>query len=264
MLWIKHFSDARRNPKLLHVERKLGEGGYARFFKLLEIIAERGGKGANFRPEVDLTSTATDLEWLSSEIGVEEGVARETLDVFAKVGLIDEGAWKQTIVAVPAMREYADEYVTRCKKRIARSLEVDSEKKRTESRSRSRTEQNGDHPATVPTQSGHGAEGVQKMYDPTDQLIEVTGAGWRKLGIRKLSERYKPFVELVRSIKPTWDETIAQWCGRILDACSVKDISYPPEFLAITRRYREKDVPFYSAQERTAARNAALLARPKV
>jgi hypothetical protein len=52
MRWFKHFSDARRNPKLRLVEKKLGEAGYARWFKLLELVAERGGTGRDFQPRI--------------------------------------------------------------------------------------------------------------------------------------------------------------------------------------------------------------------
>ena len=52
MRWFKHPSDARRNPKLRLIEKKPGEAGYAWWFKLLELVAERGGTGRDFQPRI--------------------------------------------------------------------------------------------------------------------------------------------------------------------------------------------------------------------
>src|SRR5262249_52932018 len=153
-LWFKHFGDSRRNPKLLRVERKLGEAGYARFFKLLEVVAERGGKGRDFRPEINLNGAATDAEWLASELNIQTHAVRETLDLFAKVGLIDEGAWAQAVVAVPAMTEYKDEYTARRQKRNSSSESQESKSKvETKEKSESESEQNGDSHDNVPISS---------------------------------------------------------------------------------------------------------------
>jgi len=113
MLWYKHFCDARRNPKLLRVERKMPEIGYARFFRLLEIIAERCGAGKDFRPELNLNGKCTDREWLAAELAIEPDAVQETLDLFAAVDLIDSGAWADKVVAIPAMLEYRDAYTER-------------------------------------------------------------------------------------------------------------------------------------------------------
>jgi len=84
MQWFKHYNDARRNPTFLAIEKKLGEAGYARSFKLLEIVAERGGKANKFRPVLDLKNLCTNLDWLADEWRISSKDAQETLDAFAK------------------------------------------------------------------------------------------------------------------------------------------------------------------------------------
>lgn len=264
MLWFKHFGDARRNPKLLRVERKLGESGYARFFKLLEIIAERGGKGADFRPELNLNGAATDMEWLAAEWSVEEGAARDTLNLFATVGLIDEGAWSQSVINVPQMLEYRDEYVSRRQKKTPalkpQEVETDLKEKKRGRVVEVKEERNGDYPDTIPSVSGHELEG-KKMYDSTDRLFEPTGPMWARIGIKHLSVQFKEFAELANAIEPRPEETKAEWCGRVIDACAAKDVPYPPEFYAVTKRFRKKDESVFDYRERVRARNRALLAR---
>lgn len=91
-----------------------------------------------------------------------------------------------------------------------------------------------------------GAPEEKKMFDPTDRLFSPIGKRWERLGIRKLSEKYRPFVEIVDKTRPEPKETIATWCGRIIDLCVNGDVQYPPEFLAVTRRFRKNDKPWFS------------------
>jgi hypothetical protein len=147
MLWLKHFTDARRNPKLLRIEKKLGEVGYARAFKLLEIVGERGGRGAKFNPVLDLNGPATDIEWLAGEMNLTADETRATLDVFSAVELIDPNSWQRLVVSVPQMLEYRDEYTERRQKpRRAGPLSHSLPKTETETE-QSKTE-------TVPMPSG--------------------------------------------------------------------------------------------------------------
>lgn len=252
MLWFKHFSDSRRNPKLLRVEKRLGESGYARFFKLLEIVGERGGKGVDFRPEINLNGAATDIEWLATEWGIKPSEVRSTLELFSKVGLIDEGAWTKSIIAVPQMLEYRDEYTGRRQKKSSRLKDSDLEK---EKEVEVEEERNGQCPATLPIQSGDTGEGVEKpVFDPEDKLISVTGTAWSKLGLSKISEQYAPFVDLVRKqMHPKIDDPFSEVLGNILDLCGKNDVDYPPQILAMLRRYRKRDKPFYDYKEKLAA-----------
>lgn len=89
-----------------------------------------------------------------------------------------------------------------------------------------------------------------KMFDPDDRLFTPTGNKWKALGIGKLSERYRPFIELANKIEPKLDETRAGWCGKVIDACTTADVEYPPQFYAITKRYRKHDLPCFSEQGR--------------
>ena len=85
MGWCKHPSDARHNPRLRRIEKKLGEGGYARAFKLFELIAERGGTDEDFQPQIELRNTRTDLHCLADEWGSSLDVAKKTLDIIVSM-----------------------------------------------------------------------------------------------------------------------------------------------------------------------------------
>jgi hypothetical protein len=97
----------------------------------------------------------------------------------------------------------------------------------------------------VKSSSKNGAPEA-KMYDPDDHYFSPTGKRWKRLGIGKLQERFRPFVELAEKMQPRLDETVASWCGRVIDACRTADIEYAPEFYAITQRYRKHDEPCFS------------------
>ena len=123
MRWFKHFSDARRNPKLRLIEKKLGEAGYARWFKLLELVAERGGTGEYFQPRIQLKTLHTDLDWLADEWGISCDEAQRTLDTFVSAGLISPKSWRKKVVEIPQMIEYRDEWT---RKRQLRSNSGDA------------------------------------------------------------------------------------------------------------------------------------------
>lgn len=110
MRWFKHFADARRNPKLRLIEKKLSEAGYARAFKLLEVIAERGGSGEAFKPRLDLRKPHTGMAWLADELGISEAALGRTLRVFAEARFINQRMLRKQVIYVPAMREYVDEW----------------------------------------------------------------------------------------------------------------------------------------------------------
>lgn len=110
MRWFKHFTDARHNPKFRAIEKKLGEAGYARACKLLEIIGERGGSGKEFTPRLDLNEPHLDLGWLADELGIDRRSAKFTLGAFAKCKFIDPQAYQGNVIYVPQMIEYLDEW----------------------------------------------------------------------------------------------------------------------------------------------------------
>jgi hypothetical protein len=92
MQWFKHLSSLRRDPKIWAIEKKLGEAGYARAVKLLEIVAEHG--------EINLRSL-TSIDWLADELRISAKNATQTLEVFADVGLIDTVAWANQVIRIP-------------------------------------------------------------------------------------------------------------------------------------------------------------------
>jgi hypothetical protein len=110
MRWFKHFTNARHNPKFRAIEKKLGEAGYARACKLLEIIGERGGSGKEFTPRLDLNESHLDLGWLADEMEIDRRSAKFTLGAFAKCKFIDPQAYQGNIIYVPQMIEYLDEW----------------------------------------------------------------------------------------------------------------------------------------------------------
>ena len=161
MRWFKHMSDARHNPKVLRLLQRLGEAGYARYFRLLECLAERGGTGSSFNPGVDLQDGVTDLAWLAGEMGCRgQSDARKTLELFAKVRLIDQRGWKRKKVCVPQMIEYRDEWASRKQKpdtrethkrlpSTSRVTREESQKSESESESNPKTQAESDAEATA-------------------------------------------------------------------------------------------------------------------
>lgn len=127
MRWFKHFNDARRNPKILAIERELGEAGYARAVKLLEIIASVGGTGSEFNPEIRLKDVTTSEEWLAAELNIPRPKLSQTCAVFSRVGLIDSRAWAKKIIRVPQMLDYKDEWSRRNSRAATEQLPSDSE-----------------------------------------------------------------------------------------------------------------------------------------
>src|SRR5258708_37363777 len=123
-------ADTRRNPKILRIQRSLGECGSAREITLMEVIANMGGSGESFEPRISLNDSHTDELWLADELGIKPGDLRKTLKVFAQVRLIDPTSFGSGEIFLPQMLEYRDEY---------------SAKKRSKSRQT---------PDSVPTQSG--------------------------------------------------------------------------------------------------------------
>jgi hypothetical protein len=141
MRWMKHYTDARHNPKFRAIERKLGEAGYARAFKLLEIIGGRNGPGEDFVPRLDLNVPHTDLGWLADELEIDRRSAKLTLAHFAKCRFIDPDQFAGNVVYVPQMIEYLDEWTSRRQSRDSRvapaSLPSDSRPSKSESQSKS-------------------------------------------------------------------------------------------------------------------------------
>ncbi len=93
-----------------------------------------------------------------------------------------------------------------------------------------------------------------KVYDPTDRHFSVTGNFWKRLGISKLSENFRPFAELIKAEAktPSENETVAGVIKRVIDLAESRDVVRPPQLYAILKRYR-KEAPgetYYTPEER--------------
>lgn len=126
MRWFKHFADTRRNPKVRAIERGLGEAGYARAIKLLEVVAQNCGAGEKFKPRLDLRKPITNETWLAEELGVEVKALEETLKIFSAVGFIDTKAFEHRVISIPQMLEYRDEWSARSSRATHEQLPSDS------------------------------------------------------------------------------------------------------------------------------------------
>jgi hypothetical protein len=88
MQWFKHNNDFRTSAAIRYIEAELGEAGYARAAKLLEIFCQTCPKKP-FNPRIDLTKLPYNWRWLALEMGCpNEAEAVRTIDVFEKAMLI--------------------------------------------------------------------------------------------------------------------------------------------------------------------------------
>ncbi len=115
MRWFKHFSDDRRDPKLLAIERALGEAGYARAMKLRETITQVGGSGPDFKPEINLRSPNTGKDWLAEELRISVRDLEKTLKVFGAVEFIEPRSLKRGIIRDAELLKRRDEWTSRHK-----------------------------------------------------------------------------------------------------------------------------------------------------
>ncbi|MGH9735975.1 MAG: hypothetical protein ACRD8A_15450 [Candidatus Acidiferrales bacterium] len=212
MRWFKHFNDMRRNPKLLAIEREVGEAGYARTVKLLEIVASLTETGDKF--EIHLESATTNEEWLSQELNIKRVDLTKTCAVLARVNFIDADAWKMKIISIPQMALYRDEW-TRKQKKQKHSRET-TEKLRSDSEA-------------TPEQSTE-VEVRGKRTELETEVVRRTPRGRRTAQpsprpVSKAERQEKKVVGLIEKIKAD-DETI----GSFVDSLK-RDGSEHPEWL---------------------------------
>lgn len=262
MRWFKHFNDARRNPKFRRIEKRLGEAGYARAFKLIEVVADRGGTGQNFDPGVDLKCPHTDLEWLAEELGVKLAEAKRTLDVFASVHLIEPEAWKRKQVCIPQMVAYRDEWTRKRQPDSGAAQEEhrshtgdaqvqrrsDSPQSKSQSQSRVEEEKEGE------SESDNLTTAADATYTKNFSLKGRSGNDsdrldhsnpWNFLGLDKqrLPKKFRigamgtPFELLLKQL---WlkrsNGSKSEFAELLLQSCQDRDIEYPP---ALLRRKKE-------------------------
>ena len=128
MKWFKHFSDAYVNIKHQQLIAEFGLEIYAFYWICLELIAQQG---VNF----ELANSKSWKSVLKFQSHLSKNKVEIYLKNFAKVGLIDEKALENGNLAVPKMKEYADEYTAKLltKSGVNRDnvgLEVDKKKNR--------------------------------------------------------------------------------------------------------------------------------------
>jgi hypothetical protein len=88
MRWFKHGSNFRSSPAMFHIQRELGDSGFARAVKLIEIMTEKSGSGVNFNPRLELFAP-TDEKWLAFELGCPLEELNETLEIFEQATFIE-------------------------------------------------------------------------------------------------------------------------------------------------------------------------------
>jgi hypothetical protein len=231
MRWFKHYTNARGNPKLRAIEKKLGEAGYARAFKLLEVVGERGGKAEDFTPRIDLKSLHTGLDWLADELRISSEAMETTLELFSSVQFISPKLWRRRIVEVPQMLEYLDEWTQR----------------------HARTKKSGDAQEQLPSDSGK-SRGRGREEKRAEAEVEATTAAAAALLKRAKEEEWKT-IDLAptgsEKFQKTWEsiygeslssEKLGDVMERCILACRGTGITVPKPFFDAKRRVESSRV----------------------
>jgi hypothetical protein len=241
MLWYKHAADARNDPKLRAIEKHLGEAGYARAFKLFEIIAGQGGKADNFCPKIDLKKPHTGLDWLADEWKIPNQEASKTLETFAEVQLIDPKSWRRNIIYVPKMLELLDEWTARRLRsgnsRVSRE-QLPSDSGKSKSKRREEVEKEAEVEGVVAAAAALSEKQNSKEWQVID-LAPVGSAKFQKVWETICCERL-----------PT--EKVSDAMERCIVACQQSSIPVPKPFFDAKRRVESEE-----ADEESEDRSAA-------
>jgi len=241
----RHPSNLRNDPQFRAIEKKLDEAGYARAVKLLEIVAEVGGKGEEFSPEFTLRDN-TDIGWLADEWRISTKKALATLEVFAGVSLIDALAWSEQIVRIPLLNDYLDEYTQRQQK--ARNSRATTERLQSDS---------GVSPVTAPTKTERAQAKAPKKDGtgsvPTQLHVKVQTA-WTPLQIPPCGT-----IQFKEIWESTWkgrgeSEYLSDVMARCIADCRLAEVEVPEEFReakreAEQREFDEEVGPYLKAPE---------------
>jgi hypothetical protein len=87
MQWFKHQKDFRRTASIQYIESQLGEVGYARALKLIEIFCVACPRKP-FVPRIEI-KPPFDWHWLSLEMGCPETEVLRTIEVLATARFIE-------------------------------------------------------------------------------------------------------------------------------------------------------------------------------
>jgi hypothetical protein len=225
MLWYKHLADARNNPKFRAIEKRLGEAGYARAFKLFEIVAGQGGKAEDFCPKIDLKKPHTGLDWLAEEWKISIDEASKTVETFAEVQLIDPKSWRRKIIYVPQMLELLDEWTARRMRsgnsRVSREqLPSDSGKSRV--REEVEKEKEAEAEEVIAT-----AAALSERENPEE---------WEEIGLSPVGNaKFQKVWEGIYRERPT-SEKLSDTMERCIQACQQSGISVPKPFFDAKRK----------------------------
>ncbi len=228
----RHPSNLRNDPKFRAIEKKLDEAGYARGVKLLEIVAEVGGKGEEFSPEFTLRDN-TDIAWLADEWRISTKKTQATLEVFAGVGLIDPQAWSEQIVRIPLLNDCLDEYTQRQQK--ARNSRPTPESLQSDS---------GVSPVIAQTKTGRTQAEAPKKDDagsvPTQPQVKVQTA-WTPLAISPCGA-----IQFKEIWETTWNgrgesEFLSDVMARCIENCRLSGVEVPEAFHEAKREAEQRE-----------------------
>jgi len=87
MQWFKHSKNFRSTAAMRYIEAALGEAGYARALKLLEIFCETCPRKP-FTPRIEIKPPFT-WRWLALEMGCTEDEAVRTIEILGEANFIE-------------------------------------------------------------------------------------------------------------------------------------------------------------------------------
>lgn len=87
MQWFKHDNAFRRTASIQHIQSELGEAGYARAVKLMEVFCSACPRKP-FVARIEIKPPFT-WRWLALELGCPEEEVVRTIEVFEKATLIE-------------------------------------------------------------------------------------------------------------------------------------------------------------------------------
>ena len=238
MRWTRHFTNGRHNPKIRAVEKRFGEAGYARAFKLFEIVGERGGSGCAFSPVIDLRKPPTDLDWLAEEWKITNSDAKETLDFFAEVRLINKKAWCKNIVEVPQMLEYMDEWTLR-QLRGRNSRGTPEQLPSNSGKSRSRAEQKQSR-AEAEADGKKNMTAAAAAPSLEDKGRKVLKKAWDAIGIEPVgSTGFCGVWEFLYA--DAKDAPLSVVMERAIQHCQKSSVQVPPPFFVAKHRIEQQE-----------------------
>lgn len=245
MRWFKHLTAARHNPKLRKLEKELGEGAYARWFKLLEMVGEQGDTGEDFKPRISLKDPHTGLDWVADEWNTSEPEASTTLQAMARVGLIDKRSYNRRAIYVPKMIDYRDEWTRKRQRQHSEATPEPLRSKSPQSQSQSQSQsQNTELEREVESESDGDDRKADSTSPPVkrkafdsdrDLFLTVTkGRFDYERGFKGYTHRGSftfAVADLAKGGVPTTDEEGEQFMGAVVDACEDKGFKVPPGWI---------------------------------